>query len=109
MLNYTTTPPNSTVDNVPIPLENFSSQDPSPNSSKQKLSKYNLSGDDGQRELPICQANLQNIYPKISIHICPPACRFETESRKKLASEIFMQEEKTYKITQKKLLYSSFI
>ena len=36
MLNYTTTPSNATVDNVPIPLENFSSQESRTHSSKRK-------------------------------------------------------------------------
>ena len=63
MLNYTTTPPNATVDNVPIPLENFSSQDPRTHSSKRK-DFQNSDIDDGQRELPTYRQIYKAFYPK---------------------------------------------
>jgi hypothetical protein len=68
MLNYTTTPPNATVDNVPIPLENFSSQDPRTDSSKRK-DFQGTDIDDGQRELPISGKSTKPSIPKISINI----------------------------------------
>ena len=64
MLNYTTTPPNSTVDNVQYLLENFSSQDPSTHSSKLKTFKV-LDLDDGKGNCPLTGKSTKHSIPKI--------------------------------------------
>lgn len=68
MLNYTNTPSSATVDNVPIPLENFSSQESRTHSSKRK-DFQNSEIKDVQREFPLSGKPTKHSIQKISINI----------------------------------------
>ena len=70
VLNYTTTPSNSTVDNVPISLESFSSQESGTHSSRHKDFQNSEIGD-VQSEFPISGKSTRHSIPKISINIPP--------------------------------------
>ncbi len=70
VLNYTTTPSNSTVDNVPISLESFSSQESGTHSSRHKDFQNSEIGD-VQREFPTSGKSTRHSIPKISINIPP--------------------------------------
>lgn len=70
VLNYTTAPSNTQVNNVPIPLENFSSQESRTHSSKRK-DFQNTVISDVQRELPLSSKPAKHSIPKISINIPP--------------------------------------
>ena len=68
VLNYTNTPSSSNVGNVPIPLENFSSQESKTLSSKRKdFQSSNIN--DVQRDIPISGKSMKHTIPKISINI----------------------------------------
>ena len=69
MLNYTPTPSNRTVENVPIPLENFSSQESETNSSKRKDFQNSEISEVVQRELQLSSRPARHSISKNSINI----------------------------------------
>jgi len=107
LLNYTTTPSNSTVDNAPIPLENYSSQEEEKHSSKRKTFQNSEIGD-VQTELPLSSKSSRHSIPKISINI-PPLPVDLKQNDEKIGLREFYAEKKPTNHYEKTTLFVFYL
>jgi len=108
LLNYTTTTPsNSTVDNAPIPLENYSSQEGRNHSSKRKTFQ-NSEISDVQTELPLSSKSSRHSIPKISINI-PPLPVDLKQNDEKIGLREFYAEKKPTNHYEKTTLFVFYL
>ena len=107
MLNYTTAPSNSNLENVPISLENFSSQESRTHSSKPKDFK-NSEIDDIQRDLPLSGKTSKHSIPKISINI-PPLPVDLKQNHEKIGLRDFYAEKKPTNHYEKTTLFVFYL
>ncbi len=107
VLNYTTAPSNTQVNNVPIPLENFSSQESGTHSAKRKHFQNSVISD-LQRELPLSGKPTKHSIPKISINI-PPLPVDLKENNEKIGLRDFYAEKKPANHYEKTTLFVFYL
>ena len=107
LLNYTTAPSHSTVDNTPISLENFSSQEER-NPTLKRKSFQNSEINDIQTELPLASKSTKHSIPKISINI-PPLPVDLKQNEQKIGLREFYAEKKPTNHYEKTTLFVFYL